>query len=73
MLSPSTLLDLLLVPSFLLALGAWAGISLLLLVRGLSRGRKAMALARARQAVQDIRRRELAPGTENSAIVALVC
>jgi HEAT repeat protein len=71
-LTPSTLLELLLVPSFLLALGAWAGVSLLLLVRGLSGGRQAVALTRARQAVEDIRRRELSPGAENSAIVALV-
>jgi hypothetical protein len=71
-LSPSTLLDLLLLPSFLLALGAWAGVSLLLLLRGLSGGRKAIALARARQELDAIRRRELEPGAENSAIVTLV-
>jgi HEAT repeat protein len=71
-LSPSTLLDVLLVPSFLLALGAWTGVSLLLLFRGLSGGRKAIALARARQAVNDIGRRELEPGAEGSAVVTLV-
>ena len=72
MLSPSALLDVLLMPSFVLALGAWASVSLLLLLKGLSGGRRAIALAQARQAVDHIRRRELEPGAENSAIVALV-
>lgn len=72
MLSPSTLLDLLLIPSFVLALAVWAGVSLLLLVRGLSGGRKAMALARAKRAVDDIARRKLDRGAETGALVALI-
>jgi hypothetical protein len=71
-LTPATLLDLLLLPSFLLALGAWGGVSLLLLLRGLAGGRRAMALARARQALDGIRRRELEAEAEQSAIVTLV-
>lgn len=72
MLTPSTLLDLLLLPSFLLALVAWAGVTLLLFLRGLSGGRKAIALARARQALDAVRRRELEADAEKSALVALV-
>ena len=70
MLTPATLLDLLLLPAFLLALGAWGGVSLLLLLRGMAGGRRAMALARARQGLDAIRRRELEPEAEHSAIVA---
>ena len=43
------LLDVLLLPAFYLALRRWVVVSLVLLLRGLSGGRRALALARARQ------------------------
>ncbi len=72
MLTPLQLLDVLLLPSFCLALAAWASVSLVVLVRGLSGGRRALALARARQALDGIRNRQLDEESERSALVALV-
>ncbi len=72
MLTPSHLLDLLLLPAFYLALGAWVGVSLVLLLRGLSGGRQALALARARQRLQAIGNQRLEADSEHSALVALV-
>ena len=72
MLTPSHLLDILLLPAFYLALGAWVVVSLVLLLRGLAGGRRALALARARQRLQEIADRRLDPESEHSALVALV-
>ena len=72
MLTPSLLLDILLLPAFYLALGTWVAVSLVLLLRGLSGGRRALALARARQRLQEIGDRRLDPSGEHSALVALV-
>lgn len=72
MLTPSSLLDILLLPAFLLALSVWAAVSLTLLVRGLAAGRRSLALAVARRSVDVIRRRQLEPEAERSAVVALV-
>ena len=72
MLTPSQLLDILLLPAFYLALGAWVVVSLVLLLRGLAGGRRALALARARQRLQEIANRRLDPESEHSALVALV-
>ena len=72
MLTPSFLLDVLLLPAFYLALGTWVAVSLVLLLRGLSGGRRALALAQARQRLQEIGDRRLDPASEHSALVALV-
>ena len=72
MLTPSQLLDILLLPAFYLALGSWVVVSLVLLLRGLAGGRRALALARARQRLQEIADRRLDPESEQSALVALV-
>ncbi len=72
MLTPSQLLDILLLPAFYLALGAWVVVSLVLLLRGLAGGRRALALARARQRLQEVGDRQLDPESERSALVALV-
>ena len=72
MLTPSHLLDVLLLPAFYLALGAWVGVSLVLLTRGLSGGRRALALARARGRLQEIGNQRLEADSELSALVALV-
>jgi hypothetical protein len=71
-LTPSQLLDILMLPAFYLALGAWVVVSLVLLLRGLAGGRRALALARARQRLQEIANRRLDPESEHSALVALV-
>lgn len=71
MLTPSQLLNILLLPAFYLALGAWAAVSLVLLLRGLAGGRRALALARARQRLAEIGDRVDSQG-EHSALVALV-
>jgi HEAT repeat protein len=71
-LTPSNLLDVLLLPAFFLALGAWIVVSLVLLLRGLGGGRRALALARARQKLQEIANRQLEAESEHSALVALV-
>ena len=70
--TPSSLLAILLLPAFYLALGTWVGVSLVLLLRGLAGGRRALALAEARQRVDQLRRRELESPRELSAMVALV-
>ena len=72
MLTPSHLLDVLLLPAFYLALVAWVAVSLVLLLRGLSGGRRALALARARRAIDEVYRRQLDPASEHSAMVAAV-
>ncbi len=72
MLTPSLLLDVLLLPAFSLALGAWAVVSLVLLLRGLAGGRRALALARAHQQLREIADRRLDPDSERSALIALV-
>jgi HEAT repeat protein len=71
-LTPSQLLDVLLLPAFWLALVAWVAVSLVLLLRGLSGGRRALALGRARQALDEVYRRQLDPEGEHSAMVAAV-
>jgi len=71
-LTPSFLLDVLLLPAFYLALGTWVAVSLVLLLRGLSGGRRALALAQARQRLQEIGDRRLDPASEHSALIALV-
>jgi HEAT repeat protein len=71
-LTPSFLLDVLLLPAFYLALGSWVAVSLVLLLRGLTGGRKALALAHARQRLQEVTDRRLEPASEQSALVALV-
>ena len=70
--TPSSLLDILLLPAFYLALVAWVAVSLVLLLRGLSGGRRAIALARARQGLVELRRRDLDPPRQMGALVALV-
>ena len=70
--TPSQLLAILLLPAFYLALGAWVVVSLVLLLRGLAGGRRALALARARQRLREITDRRLDPESERSALVALV-
>ena len=72
MLTPFHLLDILLLPAFYLGLGAWVVVSLVLLLRGLAGGRRALALARARQQLQEIAARRVDPESEQSALVALV-
>ena len=72
MLTPSFLLDVLLLPAFYLALGSWVVVSLVLFLRGLTGWRKALALARARQRLQEVSDRRLEPASEQSALVALV-
>lgn len=72
MLTPSHLLDVLLLPAFYLALGAWVVVSLVLLLRGLAGGRRVLALARARQRLREVIDRRLEPASEQSALVALV-
>ena len=70
--TPSFLLGVLLLPAFGLALLAWTAVSLTLLLRGLAGGRRALAVAHARQRLADLRRRELEPQREQAALVALV-
>ena len=70
--TPSSLLDILLLPAFYLALAAWVAVGLVLLLRGLSGGRRAIALARARQGLAELRRRELDAPRQMGALVALV-
>ena len=70
--TPSSLLDILLLPAFYLALAAWVAVSMVLLLRGLSGGRRAIALARARQGLSELRRRKLDPPRQMGALVALV-
>jgi HEAT repeat protein len=71
-LTPSHLLGVLLLPAFCLALAAWVAVSLVLLLRGLTGGRRALALARARQTLDAVYRRQLDPEAEHSAMVAAV-
>lgn len=70
--TPSQLLDVLLLPAFALALTAWAGVSLVLLLRGLAGGRRALALAQARRAIAQVYERQLEPDQELSAVVTAV-
>jgi HEAT repeat protein len=72
MLTPTSLLGILLLPAFYLALGAWMVVCLVLLLRGLAGGRRALAMAQARRRLAELRHRELDPSRELSAIVALV-
>ena len=71
MLTPAQLLKILLLPAFFLALGAWILVSLVLLLRGLAGGRRALALASARQRLEEIGERVDTEG-QHSALVALV-
>ena len=71
MLTPPQLLTILLLPAFYLALGTWIVVSLVLLLRGLAGGRRALALARARRQLEAIGERVDAEG-EHSALIALV-
>ncbi len=70
--TPSSLVDVLLRPAFFLALTAWVVVSLVLLLRGLSGGRRALALARARQSIAELRQRDLDAPRQMGALVALV-
>lgn len=72
MLTPSALLHVLLLPAFLLVLVTWILVSLVLLLRGLSSGRRALALARAREDVRSIQGRELDESSERSRLVTLI-
>lgn len=69
--TPSQLLEILLLPAFYLALGTWIVVSLVLLLRGLAGGRRALALARARSQLEAIGERVDAE-EEHSALIALV-
>ena len=72
MLTPSHLIDILLLPAFGLVLVTWVVASLVLLLRGLSAGRRAVLVARARRAVAEIHARGLDPEAERSSVVTLV-
>ncbi len=72
MLTPSHLIDILLLPAFGLVLATWVVATLVLLLRGLAAGRRVLQVARARRAVADIQARELDFERERSAIVTLV-
>jgi HEAT repeat protein len=70
--TPSSILDVLLLPAFCLALTAWVVVSLVLLLRGLSGGRRALGLARARQSLVELRQRDLDSPRQMGSLVALV-
>ncbi len=70
--TPSQLLDVLLLPAFLLVLTTWLAASVALLVGGLAAGRRALELARARGIVGAIQSQALDPDAERAAVVAAI-
>jgi len=70
--TPSQLLDVLLLPAFLLVLTTWLAASIALLVGGLTAGRRALDLARARRIVEAIQSQALDHDAERTAMAATV-
>jgi len=67
--TPSQLLNILLLPAFVLVLGAWTAVTLYLLVSGIASGKQALELARGRRLLDEITSRD---GDPHDGLVAVI-